>query len=316
MLLPVPALTCRADAKPEGQIGIRLVEAPEDRADDPRARAYIVDHVTPGTVIHRRIAVNNTSAKPRTLWLYAAGAEIKNRKFGFLPDQTANELSSWIVFDHPAVTLPPGGERVLRATIRVPRTAWKGERYAVMWAEARAPATEERNVQVNNRVGIRVYLDVGPGGEPPTDFRVDRIWAGRDAAGRPRLEAQVTNTGLRAVDVSGELRLSEGPGGTSAGPFKVTGGVTMAPDDVGRVEVLLDPSLPLGPWRADLELTSGRTTRTASGTVRFPAAPDTTAAVKLSRTAFLSPTVLLTGTGALAVAGGGYLIWRRARRTP
>ncbi|WP_062346817.1 hypothetical protein [Herbidospora yilanensis] len=312
----MPALTGRADAKPAGQIGIRLVEAPEDRADDPRARVYIVDHVKPGTVIHRRFAVNNTSARPQTLWLYAAGAEIRQKKFGFLPEQTGNELSSWITFDHPAVTLPPGGERILRATIRVPRTAWKGERYAVMWAEARARATGERNVQVNNRVGIRVYLDVGAGGEPPTDFRVDRIWASRDPAGKPRLEAQVTNTGRRAVDMSGELRLSEGPGGTSAGPFTVTSGVTMAPRDVGRVEVLLDPSLPAGPWKADLELRSGRTTRSASGTVTFPAARDTAAPVKLGSTAFPSPTALLVAAGALAVAGGGYLIWRRARRTP
>lgn len=269
----------------------------------------------PGTVIHRRFAVNNTSAEPQTLWVYAAGAEIKKRKFTFLPDQTANELSSWIAFDRPAVTLPPGGERVLKAIIRVPQTSWKGERYAVMWAEARAPATKERNVEVHNRVGIRVYLDVGSGGEPPTDFRVDKMWAGRDQAGKPRLEAQVTNTGLRAVDMAGELRLSEGPGGTSAGPFKVTTGVTMAPEDVGQVEVLLDPSLPLGPWKADLKLTSGRTTRSASGTVTFPAALDTTAAVKLSSTAFSPLTALLTAAGALAVTGGGYLIWRRARRT-
>ncbi|TKK87726.1 hypothetical protein FDA94_16225 [Herbidospora galbida] len=270
----------------------------------------------PGTVIHRRFAVNNTSPRSQTLWLYAAGAEIKKRKFTFLPQQTGNELSSWIAFDRPAVTLPPGGERVLKATIRVPQTAWKGERYAVMWAEARAPATKERNVQVHNRVGIRVYLDVGTGGEPPTDFRVDKLWASRDQDGKPRLEAQVTNTGLRAVDMTGELRLSEGPGGTSAGPFKVTTGVTMAPKDVGQVEVLLDPSLPVGPWKADLKLTSGRTTRIASGTVTFPAALNTTAAVKLSSTAFPSLTALLTTAGALAVAGGGYLIWRRARRTP
>ncbi|NAS23471.1 hypothetical protein GT755_17445 [Herbidospora sp. NEAU-GS84] len=316
MLLALPALTGRADAKPEGLIGIRLVEAPEDRADDPRARAYIVDHVKPGTVIHRRFAVNNTSARPQTLWLYAAGAEIRQKKFGFLPEQTRNELSSWISFDHPAVTLPPGGERMLKATIRVPRTAWKGERYAVMWAEARSSATGQHNVQVNNRVGIRVYLDVGTGGEPPTDFRVDKIWASRDPAGKPRLDAQVTNTGRRAVDMSGELRLSEGPGGTSAGPFPVTSGVTLAPQDVGQVEVLLDPSLPMGPWKADLELTSGRTTRTASGTVTFPVARDTTAVVKQSSTGFPSTTALLVAAGALTVTGGGYLIWRRARRTP
>ncbi|WP_082801287.1 hypothetical protein [Herbidospora cretacea] len=308
-------MTGQAAAEPEGQIGIRLLEAPEDRSDDPRARVYIVDHVKPGTVIHRRFAVNNTSPTSQTLWLYPGGAQIEKKKFTFLPEQTGNELSSWISFGRPAVTLPPGGEKVVQATIRVPRTAWKGERYAVMWAEARAPATRERNVQINNRVGIRVYLDVGTGGEPPTDFRVDRIWASRDQAGKPRLEAQVTNTGLRAVDMTGELRLSDGPGGTSAGPFKVTTGVTLAPRDVGTVEAVLDPALPVGPWRADLELTSGRVTRSAGGTVTFPVKASTMSAVDLSGPALPPLPVVLAGA-AMAVAGGGYLIWRRARRTP
>ncbi|WP_459801518.1 hypothetical protein [Herbidospora sp. RD11066] len=270
----------------------------------------------PGTVIHRRFAVNNTSSKSQTLWLYSAGAEIKKRKFTFFPEQTGNELSSWISFGRPAVTLPPGGEEVVQATIRVPQTAWKGERYAVMWAEARAPATRERNVQVNNRVGIRVYLDVGTGGEPPSDFRIDKIWASRDQAGKPRLEAQITNTGLRAVDMTGELRLSDGPGGTSAGPFKVTTGVTLAPKDVGTVEAVLDPALPVGPWKADLELTSGRVTRSASGTVTFPAKANAMTAVDLSGPGLPPLPVVLAGAAALAVAGGGYLIWRRARRTP
>ncbi len=215
-----------------------------------------------------------------------------------------------------AIALPPGGEEVVQATIRVPQTAWTGERYAVMWAEARAPATTERNVQVNNRVGIRVYLNVGTGGEPPTDFRVDKIWASRDQAGKPRLEAQVTNTGLRAVDMTGELRLSDGPGGTSAGPFKVTTGVTLAPRDVGTVEAVLDPALPVGPWKADLKLTSGRVTRSAGGTVTFPVKTSTMSAVELSGPALPPLPVLLAGAAALAMAGGGYLLWRRARRIP
>ena len=40
-------------APPAGSIGIRLLEAPVNRENDPRARIYIVDHVSQGTTIAR-----------------------------------------------------------------------------------------------------------------------------------------------------------------------------------------------------------------------------------------------------------------------
>jgi hypothetical protein len=45
-----------------GTIGVRLLDAPVTAGDDPRARVYIVDHLAPGTVIHRRIEVSNTTS--------------------------------------------------------------------------------------------------------------------------------------------------------------------------------------------------------------------------------------------------------------
>ncbi|MDP1793557.1 MAG: hypothetical protein Q8K63_05395 [Acidimicrobiales bacterium] len=42
-----------------GSISIRLLDAPTNRADDPRAKTYIVDHVSPGTTISRRVEIGN-----------------------------------------------------------------------------------------------------------------------------------------------------------------------------------------------------------------------------------------------------------------
>jgi hypothetical protein len=50
---PPPAPTPSPAA--DGLLGIRLLEAPVERRDDPRARLYVVDHVTPGTTITRRL---------------------------------------------------------------------------------------------------------------------------------------------------------------------------------------------------------------------------------------------------------------------
>ena len=52
-------------------------------------------------------------------------------------------------------------------TIAVPRDAAPGERYGVVWAEVRAAAPAAGGITQVSRVGIRIYLSVGPGGRPP-----------------------------------------------------------------------------------------------------------------------------------------------------
>jgi hypothetical protein len=108
------------------RFGIRLLEAPASRRNDPRARTYIVDHVLPGTVIHRRVEVSNTSGALLRPQLYAAAAAVQNGTFGLAPGRTRNELSDWISVDRPAVELPPHSVPQPMTTIKVPRQASAG----------------------------------------------------------------------------------------------------------------------------------------------------------------------------------------------
>src|SRR5664280_2524137 len=75
-LAPVTGASAATDPAPgaptANSIGIRLVDAPASAKDDPRARVYIVDHLAPGTVIHRRIEVSNTTAGSVHVALYPA----------------------------------------------------------------------------------------------------------------------------------------------------------------------------------------------------------------------------------------------------
>lgn len=65
-----------------GSIGIRLVDAPVDRADDPRAHSNIVDHLPPpGDVIERRVEVVNDTDGAVTLPVYVGGAELEGEVF-------------------------------------------------------------------------------------------------------------------------------------------------------------------------------------------------------------------------------------------
>lgn len=274
---PRSAGTSPRPAAPGGRIGIGLAEIPASRLDDPRARVYIDDHVNPGTTFHRRLKVYNISAKPRHITLYAGGAAIKDHRFTFGPPSTGNELASWITLDRTELDLPPYRNGLVRATVAVPSWATEGERYAVIWARvATGKPDRTANVALVNQVGVRAYLHVGPGGEPPTDFEIGEVRPETTAGGGRRIVAAVTNTGRRAIDPQGQLSLLDGPSGLKAGPFPTTRGTTLAPGERGQVAVPLGPDLPDGPWKYRLTLQSGRVTHTATGALtlaRRPAPP-------------------------------------------
>jgi diguanylate cyclase (GGDEF)-like protein len=251
-----------------GGIGLRLLDAPRSARDDPRAQLYIVDHLAPDTVIRRRVEVANSSSSAVNIVVYAAAASIAAGSFLGAAGLTPNDLSTWTSIVPSVLSVPAHGKVTATVTIAVPRNAAPGEQYGVIWAEARS-APSGGVVQVS-RVGIRLYLSVGPGGAPAADFSIDSLTATRGADGRPAVLASVHNSGGRALDMNGTLRLSGGPGGLSAGPFPATLGVTLAIGATEAVTIVLDPRLPAGPWDAEITLGSGLLERRSTATITFP----------------------------------------------
>jgi hypothetical protein len=299
-----------------GGIGLRLLDAPVAARNDPRARVYIVDHLSPGTVIHRRIQVSNTTASTAHIVLYPAAATIAKGSFLGAAGHTPNDLSTWTSVRPSASDVPAGGRVTATVTITVPRDAAPGEQYGVVWAEARSAPLAGGGVINVRRVGIRLYLSVGPGGPPAANFTIDTLTAKRSPDGQPMVLATVHNTGGRALDMNGTLKLLAGPGGLSAGPFPAALGTTLAIDDTEPVTIALDKRLPAGPWDARITLHSGLLERSARATITFPdigASPpvNTTS----TRPRWLYPAiagllVLLLGIPALLV------VLRRRRRGP
>ena len=296
-------------------IGIRLVDVPSDARDDLRARSYIVDRLAPGTTIRRRVEISNSTRSTADVAVYPAAASLRGGEFGFAPGHSRNELSSWTLVSQDVLRLPPGAKALETVTVDVP-SASSGERYGVIWAEVAAPAPAEGGVMLVNRVGIRMYVSIGPGGAVPSNFAIVSLAAKRSASGEPRLVARIHNSGARTIDVSGDLRLAKGPGGLRAGPFAVKLESALAPDDSKPVTVRLDRGLPRGPWRAHLRLKSGLVQRVAVATITFPrhvgaAKPPTARVASVeSRHLILAITLLAL----LAAVAPAFLILRRSRR--
>ncbi|WP_045196478.1 hypothetical protein [Rhodococcus sp. B7740] len=259
-----------AEPTPVGSVGIRLLEAPVSLQDDPRALAYIIDNLPPGTTITRRIEVSNSSDQEQPITLYPAAASIGADDSGFEvgDDRAVNELTTWMSVTPTDLALAPNSAAEAVVTIAVPPDAAEGEQYAVVWAQT-AGAPTGTGIQNVSRVGIRTYLSVGPGNGPAADLEIGDVTASRNDSGAPEIVAAISNTGGRALDPSGTVELSGGPGGISTAPVKGSGG-SIAPGQTGSVTFTLAPALPAGPWQAAVTITSGLVSKTSGVELTFP----------------------------------------------
>jgi len=315
---PVAAATSVPSAAPSlvasdpGSLGVRLLDAPVATRDDPRARQYVVDHVAPGAVIQRRLEISNTTTSPMQVAVYPAAASIEGGTFLGADGHTANELSSWTTLSRDVVDIAPSSRTEETVIVTVPADAAPGEQYAAVWAEIRTPG--DSGVILVNRVGIRLYISVGAGNAPASSFTIDTLTAQRASDGHPLVTVQVHNTGGRALDMSGTLSLSDGPGSLSAGPYPAQLGSTLAPGQSAAVMISLDRELPEGPWNAGLTLKSGLLEENVEARIRFPSDPESEAPVAAQRKMGDYLVYLIGGLVVLAVLVTAAAITIRRRR--
>ena len=252
-----------------GSIGIRIVDVPPDSSrNDPLALSYIVNRLAPGKTIQRRIEVSNSTRSTVAVSVYPAAAGLRQGEFVFGPNHSKNELASWTSVSRDVVRLQPDTKASETVTIRVPKDAAAGEHYAVIWAEVSTSGSG--GVKLANRVGIRMYLSVGAGGVPPSNFVIGPLLAKRSASGQSLVVARIHNTGTRTIAISGNLTLANGPGGVRAGPFAAKLVLPLTPGSTRAVTVRLDKQLPRGPWRVQLRLKTRLIQRVAVATLTFP----------------------------------------------
>lgn len=297
-----------------GSLGIRLVDAPTDARDDPRAAVAVVDDLIPGTVVERRIEVSNGTAEPMDVRLYSTGADIRDGIFVGHDTAAGNELSSWVSIDREVLSLPAAATALPVVRIAVPADAAPGERYGVVWAET-STGVSASGIEQLSRVGVRLYLSVSGGNPAPTDFTVTDMVASRAPDGTPSVTARVANTGGRAIDANGTLSLTDGPGGTSAGPVPAAGIRTVAPGQSGSLTFTLGSGLPAGPWTAVVAVTSGVDSSSATATLTFPASGAAAAVTADAGGPSWTDVVVPVGTGILlAVLVVGLVLSRRRRK--
>jgi len=256
-----------------GGVGVRLLDVPAGAVNNPRAREYVVDNLTPGTTIHRRIEVSNTTRSELRVAIYPAAATISRGSFVGAPAHKADALSTWTTVSRPIMDVPAGGTAVDTITVAIPATASPGERYAVVWAEVRS-AKSGGTIELISRAGIRMYVHAG-GTNPATSFTVNTLTGQRNSGGHAVVRALVHNTGGLAVDLTGTLAMSSVKGALTAGPYPAQLGTTLAPGQSEPVWFTLTGQITDGPWNATVTLHSGLSQQVSRAKITFPRNPGT-----------------------------------------
>ena len=300
----------------DGRFGVQLLDAPVSEAADPRAHEYIIDNLQPGETISRRIEIFDVGAGPLQASVYPDAATIADGSFTGGPGQTVSELTSWTSLAQGAVAVPADGSVIDTVTVTVPRDAAPGERYGVIWASVTRPGNRSGALTTINRVGIRMYLNVGGDNPPASALTVNSLTALRDAHGRPILRALVHNTGGRALDLSGTVKLAAVSGPIAAGPYPIELGTTLAPGQTEPVEAVITGQPADGPWNATVELRSGLLDETFTGRITFPADPGSSAPVAAHLLGSGRTTTMITAgaLGLAALGGAAVPLVRRRRR--
>lgn len=308
----LPAGAARAGATPPppqaaaGSIGVRLDTAPgNQRAASPDS-AYIIRYMPIGTSARAIITVSNTTKATQRVSVYAGAASMRGGAFTFGAGPAPNELTTWTKLSTGLLVLNAHTQKPVTVTIRVPGNASRGQRYAVIWAQA--SSGQRHQITMVSRVGIRMYISVGAGGPPPPGFTIESMTAQLSTTGAKMIVARVRNTGGTAVGVSGTLKLTHGPGGVTAGPLPLTQVATIGAGHVGLVDVVINRGFPRGPWTSVLTLKAGLLQRTARARLTFPAAPSASSPAPW-------PAITATALALVLLAAAGYLMMRKRRRT-
>lgn len=172
-------------------------------ATAPDNRGKFTFGATSGAVVKDYVAINNVSAEPLTLRVYAADA-FNTTEGGYdllATGKPSKDIGTWIKLDRESVTVAPGSQEIVPFTVTVPRDAPPGDHAAGIVASllTEQTNTDGSKVAVDTRVGTRMYLRIA--GELRPQLSVENLDVAYHGllnpfgSGRVTVKYTVRNTG-------------------------------------------------------------------------------------------------------------------------
>jgi len=120
-------------------------------------RAWMILKATPGETIQDSITVKNLSAEKITLHIAVHEADTKNGNIKIIESQNFENIGSWISVQNK-IDLLPNETKNLPVNINIPIDTPAKQYTASILASL--TETNQQNLQIVTRIGVRIYLDV------------------------------------------------------------------------------------------------------------------------------------------------------------
>jgi cellulase/cellobiase CelA1 len=187
--------------------------------DGPNGRAAFEYTLDAGSAVSDYVGVVNYATKPLKVSVYASDAfTTADGGFDLLPRTDAPvDVGSWTTVKETRVTVPARSRVDVPFRIDVPENATPGDHVGgiVAAVTTAADADAESNVDIDRRIGARVYLRVA--GDLAPSLTVRDVSASYDGTVNPFGRGRVTLT--YTVANEGNVRLVGAPTAVVEGPF-------------------------------------------------------------------------------------------------
>lgn len=159
----ISPVSVQAQSNSNSTTGIGIVPA-NQQSQTGLDRAWFLNTVQSGQKVTRTAEIINDFDREATINLFAKDAtQTLDGSFTFIEnDQPNTEVGSWISLSKTQVTLPAKSSTQVEFTITVPSNTQSGEYAgAIAVQESTNPNADQQGVQLQTRIGARVYLTVG-----------------------------------------------------------------------------------------------------------------------------------------------------------
>jgi len=151
LLLIITGATTNASYINLGSLDIKLKDQNQE---------WLNTYLNKNTTQTKQIIISNYSNQQKELTLYTTDAETtKDKTFATKNTNDTNQIKNWITLDQTHLILNPNEQKIITATIKIPKNAGIGLHKGAIIAKELIP-TENTNEKIGIEKGIRIYLNI------------------------------------------------------------------------------------------------------------------------------------------------------------
>jgi uncharacterized membrane protein len=125
-------------------------------------KSWIITSAMQGDTVTEYVNLENLSGETQKISLNFKEASAQKDNFVIFENPDFRTMGNWISFNKEAYILAPGEKIKIPVEIQIPKNVKADKYYGAIFAVKEATDTNNKNIEIVTRIGVRIYLDVTP----------------------------------------------------------------------------------------------------------------------------------------------------------